>query len=134
MGHYLMRLAAYYSHLNGLEFLLVHKPALWDEVQSVIADTDAEVCHTKVSAEKTKAGRMLYSPISMNTEFKSRFEALGWKMSRTSYWVTEDARLVRKTMQMSPPDQKAHIQAAGLRRTSRQPASGPYTHTTRPIS
>ncbi len=29
-----MKVAEIYSHLNGLEFLLVHKPALWDELQA----------------------------------------------------------------------------------------------------
>ena len=31
-----MKIAETYSHLNGLEFLLVHKPTLWQEIQSVI--------------------------------------------------------------------------------------------------
>ncbi len=31
-----MRLVTYYSHLNGLEFLLVHKPELWNEIKDVI--------------------------------------------------------------------------------------------------
>ena len=35
-----MNIAETYSHLNGLEFLLVHKPALWSEIQSVIAKTN----------------------------------------------------------------------------------------------
>ena len=44
-----MRIVETYSHLNGLEFLLVHKPALWEEIQDVIATVDAEKCRTKVS-------------------------------------------------------------------------------------
>ncbi len=28
-----MKIAETYSHLNGLEFLLVHKPDLWREIQ-----------------------------------------------------------------------------------------------------
>ena len=31
-----MRIIEYHSHLNGLEFLLVHKPALWKEIGDVI--------------------------------------------------------------------------------------------------
>ena len=46
-----MRSVEQYSHLNGLEYLLVHHPALWDEVQDVIASVDAEACKTKVSRE-----------------------------------------------------------------------------------
>lgn len=36
-----MKIAETYSHLNGLEFLLVHKPALWKEIQNVISAVDA---------------------------------------------------------------------------------------------
>jgi hypothetical protein len=110
-----MNIAAHYSHLNGLEYLLVHKPQLWEEIQSVVADVDAGTCRTKVSKEKTKRGKVLYSPIDMNEEFSNRFATLAWKQSRTSYWVTEDARLIRRTLQLSAEEQKAQIEAAGLR-------------------
>lgn len=110
-----MRIAAHYSHLNGLEYLMVHQPRLWDEIQSAIADVDAEACRTKISAEKTKMGRRLYSPIGLNAEFKSRFSSQNWSSSRTAYWVTEDARLIRRTMQMLPDEQKTQIEGAGLR-------------------
>ena len=46
-----MRVVTYYSHLNGLEFLQVHKPGLWAEILDVIARLDAETCRTKVSKE-----------------------------------------------------------------------------------
>jgi hypothetical protein len=65
-----MRIVETYSHLNGLEFLLVHAPTLWKEIESVIADVDANKCRTKVSKEKTVKGKLLYSPIDMNTSFK----------------------------------------------------------------
>ncbi len=32
-----MRIAAHYSHLNGLEYLLVHQPGIWEEIQEIIA-------------------------------------------------------------------------------------------------
>lgn len=108
-----MRIAAHYSHLNGLEYLLVHKPNLWDEIQGVIASVDAEACRTKVSKEKGMKGKMLYAPKDMNKEMKAGFDACGWKEQRTSYWVTADARLIRKTMQMPRDQQKAEIEAAG---------------------
>ena len=57
-----MRINAKYSHLNGEEYLIVHKPALWREVQDVIDGVDAMACKTKVSKEKKMVGRMLYSP------------------------------------------------------------------------
>lgn len=61
-----MRIAAQYSHLNGLEYMLVHHKELWREIQEVIASVDAEACKTKVSNEKTIRGKLLYSPVDMN--------------------------------------------------------------------
>ena len=108
-----MRITKHYSHLNGLEYLLVHKPHLWDEVQAVIAEVDAEKCRTKISKEKTMKGKRLYSPKDMNTVFKDNFEKHEWDDRRTSYWVTGDARLIRRTMVMSPSEQKSAIESAG---------------------
>ena len=48
-----MEIKARYSHLNGEEYLLVHRPQLWKEVQNVIAEVDASACRTKVSRERT---------------------------------------------------------------------------------
>ena len=67
-----MKIIETYSHLNGLEFLIVHKPKLWDEIKKVITSIDAEKCKTKVSKEKTMKGKILYSPIDMNNEFKNK--------------------------------------------------------------
>jgi len=48
-----MKIIETYSHLNGLEFLIVHKPKLWKEIKNVVLSVDAEICKTKVSKEKT---------------------------------------------------------------------------------
>lgn len=109
-----MRIAAFYSHLNGLEYLQVHQPGIWEEIQSVIAGVDAEECKTKISNEKGMQGRILYSPKDMNSKLEQGFSALGWSESRVSYWVTEDAKLIRKTMHMSAAEQKQEIIDAGL--------------------
>jgi len=93
-----MKIVEKYSHLNSLEFLLVHKPELWQEIKSVIHSIDAEKYKTKISKEKTKSGKLLYSPIDMNAVFKEKLYELKWEESRVSYWVTEDERLIRKTM------------------------------------
>jgi len=99
--------------LNGLEFLLVHKPKLWKENKEVISNVDAEKCKTKVSKEKGMKGRLLYSPIEMNARFSELLKTKGWKESRVSYWVTKSEKLIRKTLTMSPEEQKKEIEAAG---------------------
>jgi len=108
-----MKIAETYSHLNGLEFLLVHKPNLWKEIQDVIATVDAKKCRTKVSKEKTMKGRLLFSPIDMNAEFNRLLRNKSWEESRVSYWVTKSEKLIRKTLTMSADEQKREIEAAG---------------------
>lgn len=109
-----MRIETYYSHLNGLEFLLVYKHNLWKEIQRVIADANATICQTKVSKEIRTSGKLLFSPTAMNTAIRSGFAHHNWNERRISYWVTSDARLIRKTMLMEAPQQKAEIEGAGL--------------------
>jgi hypothetical protein len=113
-----MRIATYYSHLNGLEHLLVHKPGLWDEIRNVIEILDAATCLTKVSKEKRTKDKVFYSPVGLNAAMRTSFSGHGWGERRTSYWVTSDAQLIRKTMNMTPAQQKTEIEAAGLRAIS----------------
>jgi len=110
-----MQIAALYSHLNGLEFLQVHQPGVWKEIQDVIASVDAAKCKTKISKEIGMVGNVLYSPKDMNNAMREGFDAKEWKESRVSYWVTEDAKIIRKTMQMEAKEQKAEIEAAGYK-------------------
>lgn len=108
-----MKIAQVYSHLNGVEFLMVHKPKLWTEVTQVVSQVDAGASKTKVSKEKTMKGKLLYSPIEMNSRFKKLLRSKGWDESRVSYWVTKNEKLIRKTLSMSAKDQKKEIEAAG---------------------
>ena len=108
-----MKIAATYSHLNGLEFLLVHRPKLWAEIKRVVAAVDAVACRTKVSKEKRTLDKLLFSPIDMNAAFKNSLRGMGWAESRVSYWVTRNEKLIRKTLSMSAAEQKLEIQNAG---------------------
>lgn len=109
-----MRIKTYYSHLNGLEFIKVHKPHLWREIKAAIANVDAAACRNKISKEVRTLDKILYSPIEMNRAMGENFGEAGWKEHRTSYWVTSDAMLIRKTMQLKAAEQKAEIERAGL--------------------
>jgi hypothetical protein len=108
-----MKIVEVYSHLNGLEFLLVHKPKRWSEIKQVINTLDAHACKTKVSKEKTMQGKLLYSPVAMNAQFRDLLRGKKWQESRVSYWVTRSEKLIRKTLSMSPQEQKKEIEAAG---------------------
>lgn len=108
-----MRIVEHYSHLNGLEYLLVHKAELWKEIESVISSVDAEECRNKISKEKSMMGKLLYAPEGLNKAFEGSFQIHGWSRSRTGYWVTKDAGLIRRTMNLSSAEQKEEIEAAG---------------------
>ncbi len=110
-----MKIATFYSHLNGFEFLKVHKPRLWTEIENVIAAVNAASCKTKVSKELRTKGKSFYSPIEMNKCMAKGFEKHKWQEERVRYWVTEDAQLIRKTLHLSSGEQKAIIEQAGKR-------------------
>jgi len=108
-----MKISETYSHLNGLEFLLVHRPNLWAEIKAVIKGLDAKISKTKVSKEQRTLNKVFYSPIDMNAEFKRSLNGLGWTESRVSYWVTRSEKLIRKTLSMDAAHQKQEILDAG---------------------
>jgi hypothetical protein len=110
-----MKLTRFYSHLNGHEWLLVHHPEIWREIKGIVKSIDAESCKTKISREKDMKGRQLYSPKDLNAGFSKDFEEAGWKESRTSYWVTDDYALIRKTLLLPSDEQKREIEASGRR-------------------
>ena len=108
-----MRIAAQYSHLNGWEFLFVHHKELLQEIEEVIASVDAEACRTKLSREKTKIGRLLYSPVDMNKAIADGFKGRRWEQRRQEFWVTSDAKVVRDIASLPALQQKETIEAAG---------------------
>ena len=108
-----MRVVERYSHLNGLEWMMAHRRELLAEIENILVSVDAHDLRTKVSKEQRMKGRMLYSPIDMNRAIGARFAEHGWSESRTSYWVTRDASLIRQTMTMPPEEQKEAIVRAG---------------------
>jgi hypothetical protein len=110
-----LKIATYYSHLNGLEFLLVHKPKLWSEIKNVIERADGSRCRTKVSKEARTHGQLFYSPVAMNKAIRGGFVQHKWNERRIAYWVTSDAKLIRKTMFMDAAQQKTEIEGAGLK-------------------
>lgn len=108
-----MKIATFYSHLNGWEWIQVHRPGLWEEIESIISGIDASKYKTKISKEKTMKGKALYSPVELNARLKKDLEKAGWGERRTNYWVTDDFELIRQVLELDAADQKAEIEAAG---------------------
>lgn len=94
-----MEIANVYSHLNGLEFMLVRKPELWQEIQNAIRNVDAGSAFDKVSCEKTMAGKILYSPAKLNKLFQAQFNSCGWHEVRHDYFVNGDLNTTRAIIQ-----------------------------------
>ncbi len=81
-----MKVVYEYSHLGGAEILLVRYPEWNAESYEIIAGVQAR--RTKISNEKTKRERALYSPIDMNDQFHQAFSARGYRELRDSYTIT----------------------------------------------
>jgi hypothetical protein len=103
-----------YSHLNGREFLLVHRPQLYEEIQDVVSEVDAEAFRTKVSREKTMRGKRLYSPDGLNAEFARRFDARGWESVRYRYYVTTDRELLEPMVSLPLEQQRRFLEEHGV--------------------
>ena len=109
-----MEVVAKYSHLNGLEFLQVHKPELWEEILTTIYKVKAEDCKTKVSREQRKKGKVLYSPSAINSAFKQELTSMGWEPSTKSFYVTHDEDALRQIVRLQPDQQKEELKRRGL--------------------
>jgi hypothetical protein len=80
-----MKIVYEYSHLGGAEILQVRYPELDKQIYDVIASVKGN--RTKISKEKTKKGKTLYSPIDMNRQFKEQFNNLGFSELRDTYTI-----------------------------------------------
>ncbi|MFO7957966.1 MAG: BglII/BstYI family type II restriction endonuclease [Candidatus Brocadiia bacterium] len=108
-----MRLAKKHSHLNGEEWLLVHKEAEYRELLDVIGEIDAEECRTKKSREKRMQGRMLYSPTDLNAEFDRRLRQRGWESERYDYYIAHNHDQAEAMAAMDLQEQKDYLEEEG---------------------
>ncbi len=81
-----MKVVYEYSHLGGSEIMQVRYPKWNAEIYEVIAQVKAR--KTKISKEKTKQGKALYSPIDMNEQFEKAFNSRGYQELRDTYTIT----------------------------------------------
>jgi hypothetical protein len=109
-----MRIVETYSHLNGEEYLLVQRPAIYKEIKEVIAEVDASKCLTKRSKEKTMRGKRIYSPRALNKEFDRHFEGREWAESRYSYYVTTNRTYVEDIVKLPLKEQKEYLLRKGV--------------------
>ncbi len=101
-----MRIVESYSHLNGEEYLLVKRPAVYEEIKKVIAAVNALECFIKRSKEKTMKGKKLYSPRALNKQFDRHFASHGWTESRYKYYVTTNRSFMESMLNLPLKEQK----------------------------
>ena len=104
-----------YSHLNGLEFLIVHKKAQWKELLSTIESIDANL-FLKYSDDKTKKGEVIYAQPRINNEFKKILSSKGWVEKRTPYMVSGDIATSKEIVKIKDVNlQKEIIESRGFK-------------------
>ena len=81
-----MKIVYEYSHLGGAEILQVRYPNIDQEIKDVINSVEAR--RIKISKEKTKTGKMLFSPIDMNRQFSNAFRTKQYHELRDVYTIT----------------------------------------------
>jgi hypothetical protein len=74
-----LRFAAQYSFKKGLDEVTKRYPYLLAEIKDAITAVDASKARTKLSREKTRVGRTLYSPVALNKTFQKELYPKGWK-------------------------------------------------------
>jgi hypothetical protein len=75
-----------YSHLGGSEILLVRYPQINKDIDNVIQKIRAN--KTKISSEKPKYGKSLFSPVDMNAQFKTELNNLKFSELRDTYDIS----------------------------------------------
>lgn len=96
-----MKIAGTYSHLNGLEHLLIRKKRLWTEITSVIKAVEARDEHR-------------HNPIALKRQLRDAFRARQWCEQRVTYWVADDGYPLRPTIAPTAGAQKREIERMRL--------------------
>lgn len=94
-----MRIAYEYSHLNGLEHLMVHKAAELEQIREAIAAIDANL-YIKRSNDATKVGKELYAQKLINKAFEDILFPEGWQSVTTPYYVADNIQTIKDTIKI----------------------------------
>ncbi|MCM1570046.1 MAG: hypothetical protein NC081_11465 [Roseburia sp.] len=103
-----MKIANIYNHLNGYEYMLVHRKQLWEEIENAILAIDAND-YIKYSKDKSKLGKPLYSQKKINKQFQRLLFPLGWSSVKTPYYVTGDIETAKAIASMRDKKEQQQI-------------------------
>jgi len=77
-----MKIAGVYSFNGGKEIIPKKYPEMYQEIKKIITSITASKHKNKISKEKTMKGRILFSPVKLNKDFKLQFGKKGWETVR----------------------------------------------------
>ncbi len=103
-----MKIANRYSHLNGYEYMLVHRRELWNEITDAIQQINASK-FTKTSKAKSTLGKTFYDQKKINEEFENILFPKGWESVTTSYYVTGDIVTAREIANIREKEKQREI-------------------------
>ena len=109
-----MKIANIYNHLNGYEYLLIHRKKQWEEIVNAIESIDAND-FIKTSKAKPTFGKKLYDQKTINKKFKEYLYPLEWKSITTQYYVTKDIETAKEIANIrNKEEQKRYIEEKGF--------------------
>ncbi|MEQ9693102.1 BglII/BstYI family type II restriction endonuclease [Shimia sp. SDUM112013] len=102
-----MKIGEVYSHLNGLEWLMVRREGYWQSLQRVISAVDASACKTHTVGGAKGNGRRAYSPPALNRQFKTAMEVEGWSnASARTFYVCRNSDVNLEVLDMERAAQR----------------------------
>ena len=118
-----MKIAKTYSHLNGLEHLLVHKKKLWSDIESAIGAVEFDACRFVRSAKLSAQSQPQYSALYLNRRLGEILRARHWQSRQITHWVTSCGSTAPPARSLSAQAQKREIENAGLKPVRRSISS-----------
>ena len=78
-----MKITETCSHLGGLEFLLVRKPRIWDEICVAIGAVNASNLRIEVLQDQNQERGMVYTSTALEARCEELLRNTGWRKYRT---------------------------------------------------
>jgi|ERR1039458_2642515 hypothetical protein len=77
-----MKIARVHSHLGGMEFIQIHQPDTWAEIESAITAVDGRDSEASDSAEGAPHRARHNSPSRVSAEIGKNLKGRGWRPRR----------------------------------------------------
>lgn len=89
-----MRIFDKHSHLNGLEFMLIHASSLWNEVEDAISKTRYENSKILDMDERYSVTKRAWPPTELLKAFEGVFKGAAWTSQNRASIALDDASAV----------------------------------------